>query len=437
MSLRLTFIHPVIWDPATNTETRLPDMPGGVARVYPASGGVALLPLTPANNYTPTVLFCGGSDMNEYAYGNYSWPYIDTFYYPASNDCQRITPEPQDGSSPAYEQDEDMINGRTMGQFIILPTGELLMVNGGENGTAGYAERTLTTETYAQMPYGMSLASQPVLTPAIYDPSAEMGSRWSNKGLDASKIPRLYHSSALLLPDASVLIAGSNPNVDVNLTTFFPTTYDMEIFYPPYYSASTRPTFSGAPDTLSYGGKYFDLTVSNDSYSGSSNDAAANATCIVIRPGWTTHAMNMGQRFLQLNNTYTVNDDGSIVLHCSQMPPNANLFQPGPALLFVTVNGIPSNGTHLIVGSGNIETQPTSEAVVLPDSVKSSSATGSGDSSSTGSASGDSSDNNSSTSNQAIVLGSLIGAFIALASMGQSAKFYPPQALISCHPTVI
>lgn len=389
-------------------------MPGGVARVYPASGGVAMLPLTPDNDYTPTVLFCGGTDMPEYAYGNYSWPFIDTFDYPASKDCQRITPEPKDGSAVDYEQDDDMFEGRTMGQFVILPTGKLLMVNGGENGTAGYADRTLETPSYSDMPWGMSLASGPALTPSIYDPTAERGNRWSNEGLDAASFPRLYHSSALLLPDASVLIGGSNPNVDVNLTTVFPTTYDLEIFYPPYFSASTRPQFSGAPETLSYGGDYFDLTISADSYSGASNDAAKSATCIIVRPGWTTHAMNMGQRFLQLQNTYTVNDDGSIILHCSQVPPNANLFQPGPALLFVNVNGIPSNGTHVIVGSGNIEVQPTTDAAALPQSVESSSASGGADSSSTGSGSGSGSDADAASSNK-VAFGTLVGALIALA----------------------
>ena len=32
-------------------------------RVYPASGGTAMLPLTPDNNYTATILFCGGSNI--------------------------------------------------------------------------------------------------------------------------------------------------------------------------------------------------------------------------------------------------------------------------------------------------------------------------------------------------------------------------------------
>ncbi|KIY72532.1 copper radical oxidase [Cylindrobasidium torrendii FP15055 ss-10] len=403
----------MIWDIDTNKETRLPEMPGNVVRVYPGSGGTAMLPMTPANNYEQTILFCGGNDMPDYSWGNYSWPYADTFYIPASKDCQRITPEPADGSDPVYVQDEDMLEGRTMGQFIILPTGKLFMVNGGENGTAGYSTMTLETTSYSDMPYGMSLAAQPALTPSIYDPNAEKGKRWSNDGFEAAKFPRLYHSSALLLPDASVLIGGSNPNVDVNLTTYFPTTYDLEIFYPPYFSAKTRPSFSGAPDKLTYGGKYFDLKIAADSYSGSSNDAAKSATCVVIRPGWTTHGMNMGQRFLQLNNTYTVNDDGTIDLHCSQMPPNANLFQPGPAMLFVTVNDIPSNGTHLTVGSGNIETQPTSDVAALPTSKEaSSSASGSGTNT------GTDSDSDDSGSHTGAIVGGVVGALVVVGIIG-------------------
>ncbi len=243
-------------------------MPGNVVRVYPASGAVAMLPLTPANNYTPTILFCGGSDMPDEAWGNYAFPAINTWEYPASNDCQRITPEPTDGSQVAYVEDDNMLQGRTMGQFIILPNGKLLVVNGGLNGTAGYSQQTGLTPTYDQMPFGESLASGPVGTPAIYDPSAPAGSRWSNEGFATSNIARLYHSSAILLPDASVLIAGSNPNIDVNTTTIFPTTYQAEIFYPPYFSASVRPQPSGMPKTISYGGDLFNITVPSSSYTG-------------------------------------------------------------------------------------------------------------------------------------------------------------------------
>ncbi|TFK65940.1 glyoxal oxidase [Pluteus cervinus] len=369
----------ILWDYNQNVETPLPDMPNGVVRVYPASGAVAMLPLTPANNWEPTILFCGGSDMPDAAWGDYSNPGINTWNYPASQDCQRITPEPQDGSAPVYVQDDNLMNGRTMGQFVLLPDGKVFLVNGGLNGTAGYADATGETTGPNQMPFGQSLASGPVLTPVIYDPNAPQGQRWSNTGLGSAQFPRLYHSSAMLLPDASVLIAGSNPSADVNKTTFFPTTYEAEIFYPPYFSAKVRPTVQGVPQTISYGGSPFDLTIPNTGYTGNGNDAADSAQVVLHRGGFTTHAMNMGQRHLQLNNTYTVNDDGSIVLHVSQAPPNSNIFQPGPAFLFVVIHGIPSNGTHLIVGSGQVGPQPINAVADLPSSVKSASATGSGD----------------------------------------------------------
>jgi len=169
-----------------------------------------------------------------------------------------------------------------------------------------------------------------------------------------------------LLPDGSVMIAGSNPNIDVNLSTIYPTTYTAEYFYPPYFSAKTRPVPQNIPNTLSYGGDYFDITIPQTSYTGSANDAAKNTTVWLIRQGFTTHAMNMGQRIMQLNNTFTVQNNGTIILHTAQLPPVPSLFQPGPAFLFVTISGIPSNGTYVIIGSGQIGPQPTASASVLP-----------------------------------------------------------------------
>jgi hypothetical protein len=383
-------------------------MPGSVARVYPASGAVAMLPLTPANNWTPTVLFCGGSDMPDEYWGNYSFPNYNTWTYPASADCQRITPEPQDGSTPVYVQDDNMLEGRTMGQFIILPDGTLMVVNGGQNGTAGYAQATGQTPSFNLMPYGESLASGPVGTPAIYNPNMPSGSRWSNAGLASSNIARLYHSSAILLPDASVLIAGSNPNIDVNTSTIFPTTYTAEIFYPPYFSASVRPNPTGMPSTLTYGGSYFNITVPSSSYTGSANTAASNTTVVLSRGGFTTHAMNMGQRYLQLNNTYTVNSDGSYVLHVAQAPPNANLLTPGPCLMFVVINGIPSNGTLVIVGNGQIGTQPITAVSDLPSSVQNADAQGNGSSQSS----------SGSSSNTGVIVGAVVGVVAGIGVIG-------------------
>ncbi|KAF8211273.1 glyoxal oxidase N-terminus-domain-containing protein [Mycena galopus ATCC 62051] len=400
-----------IWNYEDNTENDLPDMPNGVVRVYPASGATAMLPMTPANNYSQTIIFCGGSDMPDAAWGNFSYPYINTWDYPASADCQRITPEPADGSAAQYIQDDDMPQGRTMGQFIILPDGKLLVVNGGLNGTAGFGPRNLLTLP-GEMPFGESYASGPVGTPALYDPEAPAGSRWSSAGLSTSNIPRLYHSSAILLPDASVLIAGGNPNLDVNIssTVPYPTEYTAEKFYPPYFSAATRPVPSGVPSTLTYGGSPFDITIPASSYTGASNDAANSTVVSVVRGGWTTHAMNMGQRYMQLRNTYTVNADGSIVLHVAQMHPNPNLFQPGPALLFVVMAGIPSNGTHVIIGSGAVEAQPTAGESQLPENILQSGATGSGSASPS---------STSSTSHIALIAGIAGGvAVVALLALG-------------------
>ena len=360
----------MLWDIPSNNQTQLSDMPGQIIRVYPASGANAMLPLTPANNYTPTILFCGGQYLEDSQWGNYSYPFVPTWLIPASSDCHRITPEPTDGSSPDYVQDDNLPIGRTMGQFIALPDGTFLILNGAQNGTAGYAKSILAVPE-DQMPYGESLASDPVGQPAIYNPNAPTGSRWSTSGLGTSNIARMYHSSALLLPDGSVMVAGSNPNVDVNLTTVYPTTYAVEYFYPPYFSAKTRPVPQNIPTTLAYGGNYFDIVIPPTSYSGAANDAADNTTVWLIRPGFTTHAMNMGQRILQLNNTYTVESNGTIILHTSQLPPNPNLFQPGPAFLFVTIGSVPSNGTHVLVGNGQISKQSAAPAGILPSSVRS------------------------------------------------------------------
>jgi hypothetical protein len=298
-----------------------------------------------------------------------------------------------------------------MGQFIALPDGTFLILNGAQNGTAGYAKGILNVPAEL-MPYGESLASGPLGQPAIYNPSSPAGSRWSTSGLSTSNIPRLYHSSALLLPDGSVMIAGSNPNIDVNLTTVFPTTYTAEYFYPPYFSAKTRPVPQNIPTTLSYGGNYFDITIPPTSYSGAANDAADNTTIWLIRPGFTTHAMNMGQRILQLNNTYTVESNGTIILHTSQLPPNPNLLQPGPAMLFVTIQGIPSNATFVTIGNGQIGTQPTSAVSVLPASVRVDSASGSAPKSSS------SNGNSSNSSHMGVIIGAVVAGIAAVGVLG-------------------
>ena len=79
--------------------------------------------------------------------------------------------------------------------------------------------------------------------------------------------------------------------------------------------------------------------------------------------------MNFGQRYLELETTYIKDEDkDDITLNVAQMPPNANLFQPGPAYIFLVVDGIPSQGEIVMIGSGNIEEQSLLAKTVLPQS---------------------------------------------------------------------
>ncbi|KAG5335700.1 hypothetical protein C0989_000621 [Termitomyces sp. Mn162] len=343
----------VLYDYKKQKETPLDNIPDAV-RVYPASAGTAMLPLTPANNWTATILFCGGSNVKTNQWLDPDWIIPR---YPASTSCVRITPD----ISTSYEHDDPLPEQRSMGNLIFLPDGKILCLNGAKMGTAGYGNQSWAID--------MSYADSPTLTPAIYDPAAPAGERWSRDGLGASKIPRMYHSSAVLLPDGSVFVSGSNPNSDYNVgpDINYPTEYRTERFYPSYYN-SRRPQPIGILSQLSYGGPSFTISLNSDDLFGNV-DNVKNTTVIVIRPGFSTHAMNMGQRFVQLENTYTgYASNNSAVLHVSQLPPNPAILAPGPALVFVVVNGVPSVGVQIMAGSGTLEKQAILSIGDLPES---------------------------------------------------------------------
>lgn len=61
----------ILLDRKNNVETPLDDMPHAV-RVYPASAGTFMMPLTPANNWTATIMFCGGSNIANEEYDHTS-----------------------------------------------------------------------------------------------------------------------------------------------------------------------------------------------------------------------------------------------------------------------------------------------------------------------------------------------------------------------------
>lgn len=349
-----------LWDPYANNEnsayTDLDDMPNQIVRVYPASGATAMLPLTPANKYTPTILFCGGNILTDEEWGNYTAPNVNLYQKSAETDCSSITPEDANGNlaSKAYTHEENLPEPRSMGQFIHLPTGQMVIVNGASRGTAGYGNTTWNMIDGVRFE---GLSQDPTYRPVLYDPSQPKGSRLSTAGFASSTIARLYHSSAILAPDGSVIIAGSNPHQDVATTMptgttpqAFNTTYEVEKWYPPYYN-KPRPSPKGLPSYILYGGNTWNFTMDADFMGTSANFKANNTKVMVIRPGFSTHAMNMGQRSLQLAHTYTVEDDGSVTYMVSPMPTNQNLFVQGPALLFVTIDGVPSKGVMVMIGN--------------------------------------------------------------------------------------
>jgi hypothetical protein len=103
-----------------------------------------------------------------------------------------------------------------MPDAVLLPDGKVLVVNGSSAGRADDAK-------------------DPVYAADLFDPEAE-----SWVPLAEMKTPRLYHATALLLPDARVLSAGSDrvwnphPPYDVAQT-------QSEVFSPPYLFRGPRP----------------------------------------------------------------------------------------------------------------------------------------------------------------------------------------------------
>lgn len=81
-----------------------------------------------------------------------------------------------------------------MGDTVLLPNGGVLIINGG-GGAAGTA--------------GWECGSIPVLNPVVYSPD---GAPWTRFRIqNPTTIPRMYHSTAVLLRDDRVLVGGSSP----------------------------------------------------------------------------------------------------------------------------------------------------------------------------------------------------------------------------------
>lgn len=287
------------FDPATSTWSAvLATTNYGGVRTY---GSSVLLPLTPANNYAPKVIIFGG--------GN-----------PATASTEIID---LSVSAPAWTKGPDMSAPRIEMNATILPNGQVLTVGGSIND-----EDTSTASLNAD----------------LYDPIANT---MSSAGANA--VPRLYHSVSLLLPDATVWVAGGNPTRG----TFEPS---VEIYSPAYLfnpdgTPATRPTITTVtPSVIGYSPN----PGSPITFQVQTPDAANIAAVVLMKDGAVTHAFDMDQR--QVGLAFTA---GAGALTVTE-PPNGNVAPPGYYMLFLINNaGVPSLAKFVQVSTAPTDVPPT------------------------------------------------------------------------------
>jgi hypothetical protein len=199
--------------------------------------------------------------------------------------------------TPAWHPAASMGFARTEHNLTVLPDGTVLAIGGSRNSNVA--------DTAAA-----------VLEPEVWSPITDT---WSV--LAPMQTARMYHSTATLLPDGRVLVAGGgrdSPEVDQ---------LSAEIFSPPYLFKGPRPAITTAPTGIQYATGFFVGTP----------DAARIASAALVRLGSVTHAFNQNQAFVPLSIGPAT---GGLTI---QAPGSANIAPPGDYMLFtVDTNGVPS-----------------------------------------------------------------------------------------------
>jgi hypothetical protein len=130
----------------------------------------------------------------------------------------------------------------------------------------------------------------------------------------------MYHSTAVLLPDGRVLSAGEDHGPTQNQTS-------AEIYSPPYLFRGPRPTITSAPASVGY----------QTQFTVSSPEASDITRVAMMAPGSVTHAIDNGQRYVDLSFSHV---GGDLVV---TSPANGNQAPPGWYMLFVlNADGVPS-----------------------------------------------------------------------------------------------
>lgn len=282
-----------------------PNLEGG-PRNYPSAGSSVMLALQ-GEFSDAVIVICGGAQ-----YGAFLMRTIDT---PAHVSCGRISAMSEE---PKWEM-EDMPYGRIMGDMVMLPNGDVLVINGAMSGTQGF-----------------ELARNPCLNPVLYRPEEPVGLRFMV--LNPGSVPRLYHSTANLLPDGRVLLAGSNPHVLYNFESEFPTELRVEAFSPEYLSddkRNIRVVIEEVPETLRFG-EGFDVVVSVEL------PVVGIVEVNLASAPFVTHSFSQGQRLIKLRVSSAVPEgEGRYRIGCTA-PPSGRVAPPGYYMAFAVNQGVPS-----------------------------------------------------------------------------------------------
>jgi Domain of unknown function (DUF1929) len=269
-------VRPSIWDTATGHRTEVFGLTDPALRNQAAS---VLLP--PAQDQKVMILGGGGFEMH--------------MPVPALADTRIVDlREP----APAYQTAAPMDHPRMHLSAVLLPDRTVLATGGSAMEEAAHA-----APKHAQ----------------IYRPAA---GTWTHTG--DSRVPRLYHSVALLTPDGKVVTAGSNPARKTEDRR-------IEVYLPPYLFHGARPTLRLRTHTATHGGTVT-ATVSSGVHEVN-----------LMRPSACTHSCDNEQRLVGV--AFTSGTGNSVTL---QMPGNPNLAPPGWYLVFaVDQHGVPSIGQWL------------------------------------------------------------------------------------------
>jgi Domain of unknown function (DUF1929)/Concanavalin A-like lectin/glucanases superfamily len=211
--------------------------------------------------------------------------------------------------NPTYHRVADMNVPRIHVNATLLPDRTVLITGGSE-----HRENKAQATNHAE----------------IFDPAhPERG--WTQ--LAEASVVRMYHSVALLLPDARVVTACGNPDRGTHVAWDAPDPNEemrMEIFSPPYLDPAlgSRPTIGDAPTEWRYGQTVTIVTA----------DAATLRDVSLIRAGATTHSFNTSQRLVDL----PIAGRAAVGVRV-QVTDEPNIAPPGWYMLFITnTKGVPS-----------------------------------------------------------------------------------------------